>query len=840
MVADLSKLKSHPDKFLISQKNGEKGHVDGVIENVKKLTNSKWAELIAIFHDLGKINPNFQDKLEPNKTIKGYSNHSYLSAFSFFCAFAGVKENCEKLNKWIGADLSQNDLIILTVLIAKHHGNLPNFSPEDYAGAGANILSKLDNQNLFKFLNKKVELPINEFAKHYFQTNDFQKLLLDERVQKGYMEGFVYDGDKNSKPLDSFLNAQFAFASLLQADKSDAAKFYNLIDDNYDNVHSFCSVYQKQLGEYISKLNQDSTLNQLRTKIRVESIVNIVEGLNKGKRVFDLTSPTGSGKTLMLLSLALEIIKQNGDYRIIYALPFLSITEQVESEVLKIFSEIQNFIQRIDSKSENKRFEALQESLDGNPDEEKIREINLLDFQENAFAFPFVITTFVRFFETLLSNRNSELLKLPNFSKSIFLIDEIQSLPPRLYGFFVAYLTKFCEKFDCYAIVSTATQPNFQLPDKKLSIDSKGKGNGRFMKYTKDFFPNYEKPYPLLSLNYFKDEIFNRYIINFDKEPIDLRQLKDKIISENKSVLIILNTIDDTKELFKLLEDDFQKNELSLLNTHFTPNHRKKKIEIAKRRLETNQLTILISTQLIEAGVDIDFPVLYRDFATVSSIIQSAGRCNRNGKLPELGKVVLFKLMKNGKNRSDLIYRGKDGEILRFTKESFTEKTYQEKNLINVQKEFFNRIKDELNFATHSQSNISEEFHFLQDIQEFQFGKIGKFQLIDAKFYGETIQYFVPDDNEDNKFENLLNLQSEISEMFRVKKIDKDKIRLKKKLIEMHLKKMAGQIVSVRLKNNSYKPLLGNGKDYFGIFKISLSSYSFEKGVDLKGEDSIL
>src|SRR6185312_3858551 len=94
----------------------------------------------------------------------------------------------------------------------------------------------------------------------------------------------------------------------------------------------------------------------------------------------------------------------------------------------------------------------------------------------------------------------------------------------------------------------------------------------------------------------------------------------------------------------------------------------------AKERLGNNQKIILISTQLIEAGVDIDFPVLYRDFATVASIIQSAGRCNRNGQLPELGKVVLFKLMKNGKNRSDLIYRGKDRDILRFTKESFIEK----------------------------------------------------------------------------------------------------------------------------------------------------------------------
>ena len=96
--------------------------------------------------------------------------------------------------------------------------------------------------------------------------------------------------------------------------------------------------------------------------------------------------------------------------------------------------------------------------------------------------------------------------------------------------------------------------------------------------------------------------------------------------------------------------------ELILLNTHFTPQHRKLKVYLAKRRLRQNKRIVVVSTQLIEAGVDIDFPVLYRDFATVASIVQSAGRCNRNGKLDSFGRVILFKLMNKGKIRSDIIY----------------------------------------------------------------------------------------------------------------------------------------------------------------------------------------
>lgn len=835
MVDDIKSFKSHPDKFLVTQVNGEKGHTDGVIENVKKITDSKWAELIAIFHDLGKLNPNFQNKLYPDKKVTGYSNHAYFSAFSFFCAFVSVEENYLRLSKWLDMKLIFNDLIALTVLIAKHHGNLPDFTPEDKSGAGASILSKIDNQNLFKFLKCEMQLPIDKFANNYFDTNSFQEYLQSENWQKCYLNNFIFSAALNSSPLDFFLNTQSAFACLIQADKTDAAKFYGFIDNNTENIKLFCKTYSTELEKYISKLNQDSALNKIRTVIKNEAIENIKSGL-KSQRVFELTSPTGSGKTLMLLSLAAEIINKKGDFRIIYALPYLSITEQVESEILHIFEAHQNYIQRIDSKAENARFAELQTTLDENPSEEKIREINLLDFEEGTFAYPLIITTFVRFFETLLSNQNAELLKLPNFSNCIFLLDEIQSLPPRLYTFFVAYLTAFCEKNNSYAIFSTATQPNFDLPVKPLLTDKQNRGNGKYVLFAKDFFINYQKPYPLLSLTYFDHHLFNRYKITVNKEPIDIQTLKEKVVTETQSILIIINTIDDTKELFTLLEDELKPEELILLNTHFTPNHRKIKIETAKERLKKGQKIILVSTQLIEAGVDIDFPNVFRDFATVSSIIQSAGRCNRNGKLPNLGNVYLFKLTNHGRIRSDLIYNGKDKEILILTNKAFTKTEYQEKSLINVQREFFNRIKDDLNFATHSQNNLKNDFNFLQDIQECQFDKIGKFQLIDERMFGENIRYFIPNDSNDDKFEILINYQNALRKLF-AKKEDKNKMRLQKKIIEIHLKSMSGQIVQIRIHNKNSNPLLASTENYFDLFKLSMDSYSFEKGVALTGNN---
>ncbi|MCO5286810.1 MAG: CRISPR-associated helicase Cas3' [Chitinophagaceae bacterium] len=823
-MVDVNALKSHPDKKLFD-------HVMGVITNVQKLTEGlsvyKLAEIAAVFHDLGKINPNFQKKINHNPTID-YSHHAYLSAYTFF-VFCIDKNNRELIKSILNEDNIQNELISLIILIAKHHGHLPDFCPKSELEIEPYILSKDEIKSLYKFLKQEVQyLPVEEYTKGFKQYENLkvsQQLLTDDKVQQHFIDKLKFDARYTKSHLDFFLTTQFAFATLIQADKSDAMDVA-IIDEDKAKVKSFCKIYPETLQQYISKFKADNTLNKIRTEIRKESVNNIQLLLTQGKRVFELTAPTGSGKTIMLLCLASEILKVKGSYRIMYALPFLSITEQVEKEVLDIFKDFQqdNFIQRIDSKSNSKQFDEIQQQLDSNPMPEKMEELDFLAFREQVFAYPFVITTFVRFFETLLSNHNATLLKLPNFSKSIFLLDEIQSLPPRLYTFFVAYLTKFCEKFDCYAIISTATQPNLVLPNEDR---------------IKSFFVDYEKPVSLLEhKKYFESDVFNRYRIEYQREGINIEKLADKVIAEDNSVLVIVNTIDDSKDLFKQLEQRFSKNELYLLNTHFIPNDRKEKIRIIKERLNQNKKTILISTQLIEAGVDIDFPVLYRDFALVSSIVQSAGRCNRNGKLNGLGRVVLFNLCKEGKLRANLIYgRGKDKDILTFTNEALGhENSFEEKNLFNIQKVFFDKIAANLHFAKHKQNKFNIEFDFLEDIKECSFGKIGKFQLIDEQDFGEQHQYYVPLDDKDSKFEILFELRSDATMLMNSPIKDWNAIKSLNFKIQNLLKKMSNQIVSVRLRDREQLPILAHAANYNGIYKIGLDFYSFEKGLNVSAE----
>lgn len=716
-----------------------------------------------------------------------------------------------------------NDIIGICVLIAKHHRNIPDFEPEDESGTGVKILSEVENKELFAFLDGS-DMPITKYVKRFLDIDDFSSLLNDKRVQKCYLDRFVFKEEQNVKPLDFFLDYQFAFASLIQADKADAANLGNFIEYQENDVEIFCKTLKSRLDNYLSLLKQDSELNRLRTAMRMESIEHLSKTVSN-HRVFELTAPTGSGKTLMLLSLASEIIKDRGTKRIIYVLPFLSITEQVEAEILSIFKGQEEYIQRVDSKSENNRFEKLQDELDGEPSEDKVNELNILEFQEQTFAYPFVITTFVRFFETLLSNQNAELLKLPNFSNCIFLLDEIQSLPPRMYGFLVGYITKFCEKFNSYAIISTATQPNFSLPQNDTNI--------------KSFFSDYKEPEPLLQLKYFNNNVFNRYQIDFDRSIIDLIKLKNKMLNENSSILVILNTIDDTKELYNLLCEDLNNDEVILLNTHFTSRDRKLKIYLAKRRLREGKRIIVISTQLIEAGVDIDFPVLYRDFATVPSIVQSAGRCNRNGKLKKLGIVRLFNL----KNHVNLIYKGIDRDLLYFTNKSLMHDTYQEKQLLSVQCDFFSNILAQFHFGKYWKAGNNDlrnpDFDFIKDIRQCMYDKIGKFQLIDKQDFGEEYQYFVPRRNTDKRFEILLNKHNELIDLLKHKE-NISMIRRKKKEIEIQIKRMANDIVQIHLKKDQQQPLPSNEKSYYGLIEIDRSFYSFQEGIDLKGGDCII
>ena len=813
MGFDLIKYYSHPGKLL-------KVHLENVVLSSKRFTSSRAAKLVSLFHDIGKVNPNFQQKLD-GLCPKGYDHHAYLSAYVFFLSLirnSSIFQIPQGFNR-------KNYLISLITIVAKHHGDLPNMMPNN----GNSILSDYEVVNLYAFLDK-TDIPLDEIISELIEllgikTTEFTSLesLETQRVRNTFAELVTNKPNEYKVALPFYLEIQSIFSALIKADKSDAGDMVSTIAKEAEDLESFSHIYPSMLQHYLDDLNSQTLLNVERTKIRLESINSIRKGLKDGKQIFELTAPTGSGKTLMLLSLASEIIKAKGAKRIIYGLPFLSITEQVESEVLKILKGYECFVQRIDSKSTNTRFDDIQKELDENPSEKLLQELEALEFQDDTFGYPFIITTFVRIFETLLGNKNHELMKLPNFSNCVFLLDEIQSLPPRLYGFFVAYLDKFCKLTGSFAIVSTATQPALRLPSDN--------------KEAKDFFLDYEPPFKLLSLSHYENPVFNRYTVEVQKSIIDIEQLGLQVLQEEKSVLVILNTIQDTKDLYNFITENMDDTNVLLLNTHFTPRDRSLKIYLAKRKLRQGDKVVLISTQLIEAGVDIDFPVLYRDFSTISSIVQSAGRCNRNGKNAEKGEVVVVRLGTNQEERSSLIYRGPDKELINFSRESFYESgNCEEKDMLNIQKTFFEKICDQLIFGAYGEKLKN---NLMEDISQCMYEKVGKFSLVDNNIFGEECLYYVPRNGDDNNFELLLKYQKNLKES--LSHDDKISIiRCHKRKLSNQLKKMANRIVQIRFKQDQSKPITSSDEDFNGLYKISSECYDFKTGIQIDGGGMLL
>lgn len=810
MVFDLTIYKSHPDKLL-------KVHTIGVKDKTLKRTNSKIAEWAALFHDMGKVNLNFQEKLKGHKNV-GYTQHSYVSTFAFLNWYVANREVANEVLKIEINDITK--IKIISAIILHHHGNLPNMDRN---------LSQEVYDNMKIFLDDNIsQLPISEFLK---QELGFEHIPFDVSFKSWYKSNIPdIDLGRNSRiyeienwqkdALNYFLETQFSFASLIESDKRDAGgnELYNFNNLINDSVITLNNTLNGLFGNLASVANI-SELNNLRTAIRNEAVGSVSNLILKGQRVFTLTAPTGAGKTFTLLDIARTIQCQNPTLGIILALPFLSITDQVQnilSEVLKIDSI------SVNSKSVNERIEKAQKKLDQEQSEEALKALLIEDFVENTFDHPLIITTFVQLFETFLSNRNSTLLKLPNFANRIFLIDELQALPPRLYIFFSAWLDEFCRRHNSYAVLSTATMPDLRVFEKQELI---GNPNYRLSNPI-NLFKNYQLPQEILEpTKYFDSDVFNRYVINVIDDDFSIERLAEEVLKEKGSVLVILNTIQDTKDLYDELSEF---SNVFLLNTHFTPQDRLERIEEVKKILY-KQKVILISTQLIEAGVDVDFPVVYRDLCPLPSLIQSAGRCNRNKKI-DTGTVYFIRLLnRRGKYSSELIYNKDGKQFLEFIKENITGQI-QERELFQIQKKFFKIIAKELEIGDYPEENMN----LIYEINNAQFENIGKFRLINNKTFGTQYQLFVPTSENDYRFEELEAIISEIQEE-NYSLVKKNKIKIQTKI-----KEMKNRVISVRLLNFSDLPPLSNSNIVCGMYKLHLNNYSKIKGVLLGVENALI
>ncbi|MBK5252111.1 MAG: CRISPR-associated helicase Cas3' [Peptostreptococcaceae bacterium] len=333
------------------------------------------------------------------------------------------------------------------------------------------------------------------------------------------------------------------------------------------------------------------------------------KGLND-RGLFSLTVPTGGGKTLSSMAFALRHAKKHGLKRIIYVIPFTSIIEQNADVFRKIFGD-ENVLEHHSSYQFENFANANENSID-----DLQRSLRLAT--EN-WESPVVVTTNVQFFESLFSNKPSKCRKLHNIANSVIILDEAQMLPFEYLKPAVSMLGDFVMNYHSSVVLCTATQPSLNpFFSDRLNIS--------------EIIDNQEE----LTKDFKRVSVY--YIDMFSNE-----KLKERILSEHQ-VLCIVNTRRHAAALYRLMEGE---RGVIHLSARMCPAHRREALKRIKTLLSENAECRVVSTQLVEAGVDIDFPVVYRASAGLDSIAQAAGRCNREGKLKE-GKVFVFEPEKMG------------------------------------------------------------------------------------------------------------------------------------------------------------------------------------------------
>lgn len=317
--------------------------------------------------------------------------------------------------------------------------------------------------------------------------------------------------------------------------------------------------------------------------------------------LFTLTAPTGVGKTLAMMNFALQHCKVHNLQRIIVVLPFLSLAEQTLSVYQNIFSEI-----LVDHSQQ----ELTEETRD----------------MAARWAAPVIITTSVRFFESLFSDKPTDCRKLHHIANSVVLFNEAQSLPGELARATVEAVHTLCRKYHCSMVFSTATQPDFSgIPNVLWQPREILPENGVLFEKTRRVFVQWQLT---------KNE-------GRENNP-SFSQIAGEM-AEEKNVCCIVNLRSHARMLVReLLEHRNSGEGVYMISTDLCPGHRLEVIREIKERQKSGKPCWVVATQCIEAGVDLDFDVMFRALAPLEAIVQAAGRCNRNGGCHGGGRMVVF------------------------------------------------------------------------------------------------------------------------------------------------------------------------------------------------------
>lgn len=794
----------------IREKDGEIQTVQEHLEAVRMLCEKHGekigvkhlAGLSGMLHDLGKNTGGFMEYIQAavanpdSPPRKGSVDHSTAGGKLLFQRFHSEQKSIEEklAVEW------------MAMCIISHHSGLRDFLTPD-----------MDSDFLYRVSEKELE-QFEDAVSTFFETQISEEGFASyfDEAKREAKEIFELIKKKELKPITMSFIVKYIFSCLIDADRTNTRMFEETEgnEEEIDRKQFFEESYaalMERITYYSNADDADHPINVLRSEMSVQC----EEFATRPSGTYTLSIPTGGGKTLASLRYALKHAIKYKKERIIYVVPYTTIIEQNASEVREILGNDECILEHHSNVIEDGGLEGE------NYDVKKKK----LELAKDNWDSPIIFTTMVQFLNTFYSKGTRNSRRLHNLANSILIFDEVQSVPVKCISLFneaINFLTRYGHSS---VILCTATQPALDFVEHSLNIST----DAEMIKDIKKV-----------------SESFKRVNIIDKTTPdgLDATELKDFIVAEMESVdsvLVILNTKTAVRKLFEELdvkdERERQNYRLFHLSTSMCPAHRKDILKNIKEALRNEERVICVSTQLIEAGVDISFQCVVRSLAGLDSIAQAAGRCNRHGK-DDIRNVYIIKSADEVLTKLKEIKVGAE-KTARILEEFKGEPNFFGGDLLSPQamtcyfQYYYHEIEDELNYhISELDKNLFELLNKNQDYYKAFEHKHGvKPQMVSRQSFATAEKYFSVIDSPTTSIlvpynEEAKNLISELNG-----DLDSKKLSV--------LLKMAQQFV-INIYAHEKDTLDREGNIDFllngNIFALKEVAYKDEMGLDLQGE----
>lgn len=585
---------------------------------LKNVNLNKTAYVAGLLHDFGKYTENFKKYIwsaaKGESVVRGSVNHT----------FAGVKYLLDKYHLLQNVD---NGLATVSEFIAfaigSHHG-LFDCVDENH-------------RNGFVYRQKKTDIFYEEAANNYFKyccsESCIKNCINDASEEIKPILQKLYDitpsggkSDDNEKRWPeccfySSLLARLILSAVIEGDRKDTADFIKSKHTDSLPMADWANILSS-VESKLARLPNEFSIQHSRRKI--SDLCSFFASKPSG--VYRLNVPTGSGKTLSSLRYAITHAKKWDKSKIIFVSPLLSILEQ-NAKVIRDYVQNNDLI--------------LEHHSNVIVDTDESDELDRYELLSDNWESPIIITTLVQLLNTMFSGKSSSIRRFHSLVNSIIIIDEVQTVPNKMLSLFnlaINFLSKIC---NTTIVLCSATQPCFEITEHALCSD------------VEDIIP-YDNS---IWLPFKRTEIIDAGKMGID----DLSSFIQSKLIEDSSLLIVCNKKDEAQIIYKLLSARY--NNCFHLSASMCIQHRRDVLKKISESLNSEEKTICVSTQVIEAGVDISFGCVIRLTAGMDSIIQAAGRCNRNGEYESILPVYIVQYIDEKLGMLEDIQRSKTATI---------------------------------------------------------------------------------------------------------------------------------------------------------------------------------